>query len=165
VLDAVAESLRHPYQGEGRTSFGEAVNYPDTAREVLGRFLHFDPPDQVVFTRNATDSLNILIHGYVRAVGGRPHVITTALEHNSVLRPLHTLAREGDIDLTVVPFRAHRVDPVEVKNTIRPETRLVVMTHGSTVLGSVQDIRAIGRYLVFLIRGRWLKYHYTLFYW
>jgi cysteine desulfurase family protein len=147
VLEAVAESLRSPYAGEGRTSFGEAVNYPDSAREALGWFLHFDPPEHVVFTQNATDSLNLLIHGYVRAEGGRPHVITTALEHNSVLRPLHTLVREGAIDLTVVPFRDHRVDPAELKNAIRPETRLVVMTHGSNVLGSVQDIGAIGRYL------------------
>jgi selenocysteine lyase/cysteine desulfurase len=74
-------------------------------------------------------------------------VITTELEHNSVLRPLHALEQEGAIRLSVVPFRDNAVSLAEIKRAICPETRLVVMTHGSNVLGSVQDIRPIAEYL------------------
>jgi selenocysteine lyase/cysteine desulfurase len=100
-----------------------------------------------VFTQNATDSLNLLIHGFAKRVGDPFHTITTELEHNSVLRPLCTLEREGTITLSVAPFTNHTVDLAAIKKSIRTDTRLVVMTHGSNVLGSVQNIRPIAEYL------------------
>ena len=86
------------------------------------------------------------------------HAITTELEHNSVLRPLTTLEEDGRLSLSIVPFKDARVSLDEIKKAIRPDTRLVVMTHGSNVLGSVQNIRPIAEYfaandIFFIIDG------------
>jgi len=155
VLDEVINSLRQPLHEPGRTTGNGAMDYPSAAREALAAFFHTDPPEHVIFTQNATDALNLLIHGFVKKTGTPFHVITTELEHNSVLRPLTALKQDGAIRLSVVPFTDTRVNPAEIKKAICEDTRLVVMTHGSNVLGSVQDIRWVAEYLhannIFLI--------------
>ena len=103
--------------------------------------------EHFIFTQNATDSLNLLIHGFAKKRGMPFHAITTDLEHNSVLRPLTALEQDGIIRLTVVPFTGTRVNLAAIKKAIREDTYLVVMTHGSNVIGSVQDIRPIAEYL------------------
>ena len=91
---------------------------------------------------NATDALNMAIHGTVRT---GDHVITTLLEHNSVLRPLSELSRSGAITLTLVPPDAHgQICAEDIERAMLPHTRLVAMTHMSNVLGTVQDAAAIG---------------------
>ena len=147
VLEEVAACLRQPVHEAGRTTGNGSVDYPSAAREALATFFHDGPPEHFIFTQNATDSLNLLIHGFVKKTGRPFHTITTELEHNSVLRPLTTLEQDGAISLSVVPFTDHTVSLAAIRNAIRPETRLVVMTHGSNVLGSVQDIRPIAEYL------------------
>ena len=109
-------------------------------------FFHAEEPDHFIFTGSATDSLNLLIHGFAKNQKTPFHAITTELEHNSVLRPLHTLEAEGRLTLSTVPFEDCRVNLPEIKKQIQPETRLVVMTHGSNVLGSLQHIRPIAEY-------------------
>jgi len=131
----------------GRTTGTGSTDYPSAAREALAAFFHVGPPEHFVFTQNATDALNLLIHGFVRHAGVSFHAITTELDHNSVLRPLTTLEQDGSISLSVVPFNDNTVSLAAIKNAICPETRLVVMTHGSNVLGTVQDIRPIAEYL------------------
>ena len=123
------------------------MDYPSAAREALAAFFHAGPPEHFIFTQNATDSLNLLIHGFAKKTGMPFHAITTELEHNSVLRPLTALEQDGAIRLSVVPFTDNTVSLAAIKKAICPETRLVVMTHGSNVLGSVQDIRPIAEYL------------------
>jgi len=147
VLQEVADCLRRPLHEPGRTTGNGSMDYPSAAREALAAFFRAGPPGHFVFTQNATDSLNLLIHGFVKKTGSPFHAITTELEHNSVLRPLTTLEQEGAITLSVVPFAGNTVSPAAVRKAICPETRLVVMTHGSNVLGSVQDIRPIAEYL------------------
>jgi cysteine desulfurase family protein len=147
VLEEVASCLRLPVHEAGRTTGTGSTDYPSAAREALAALFHAGPPEHVIFTQNATDALNLLIHGFVRHTGAPFHAITTELDHNSVLRPLTTLEEGGAITLSVVPFNNATVDLGAIKKTIRPETRLVVMTHGSNVLGSVQDIRSIAEYL------------------
>jgi cysteine desulfurase/selenocysteine lyase len=147
VLAAVAQSLSLPFFGSGRTTATQGEDYITLAREALCRFLGADPPEHVIFTRNATDSLNILIQGFLTGKEGGCHVLTTALDHNSVLRPLHEYERQHRIRLTILPFEEGFVRPDHVEAAIRPDTRLMVMTHGSNVLGSVQDIRKIGEIL------------------
>lgn len=147
VLEEVAACLRLPMHEAGRTTGSGSMDYPSTAREVLAEFFHTGPAEHFIFTQNATDSLNLLIHGFVKKTGTPFHAITTELEHNSVLRPLTTLELEGAITLSVVPFIDNTVSLAAIKKAICPETRLVVMTHGSNVLGSVQDIRPIAEYL------------------
>lgn len=147
VLQEVTECLRQPLHEPGRTTGNGSMDYPAAARGALAEFFHAGSPEHIIFTQNATDSLNLLIHGFVKKTGMPFHAITTELEHNSVLRPLTTLEQEGAITLSVVPFTDNTVSLAAIKKVICPETRLVVMTHGSNVLGSVQDIRPIAEYL------------------
>ena len=95
----------------------------------------------MVFAANATDALNLAIQGMVRA---GDHVVSTRLEHNSVLRPLWHLRDAGRIEFDLVPFDARGlVDPADVARAIRPDTRLVVVSHASQVLGTVQPVAEI----------------------
>jgi len=144
VLAAIARSLSLPVFGSGRTTGTQGEDYITQAREGLSTFLGAEPPENLVFTHNATDSLNILISGYLAGIQEKCHVLTTALDHNSVLRPLHEYEQQGCIQLDIIPFEECQVEPESVEAAIRPDTRLMVMTHGCNVLGSVQDIKAIG---------------------
>ncbi len=147
VLEEVAKCLLHPLHEPGRTTGNGSMDYPSAARQALAAFFHAGPPEHFVFTHNATDSLNLLIHGFVKKSGSPFHAITTELEHNSVLRPLSGLERDGAIRLSVVSFSGSTVNLAAIKKAVCEDTRLVVMTHGSNVLGSVQDIRPIAEYL------------------
>jgi cysteine desulfurase / selenocysteine lyase len=150
VVDAVCKSLLRPYREHGRGT-GDAADYPAACRETLAGFFRAQRPEHIQFTANATESLNMLIHGFVKHNRGRFHAVTSELEHNAVLRPLNTLRRGRKIALTIVPFDSDGYVSLEsVKEAVREDTRLVVLSHGSNVLGSVQDIGRIGRYL----RGR-----------
>lgn len=147
VIAEVTKSLQNPYFEQGRTTAGGTIDYPTAVRDTLAGFFHAEKPDHMIFTQNATDSLNILIHGFTRNATAPFHTITTELEHNSVLRPLHALETNGALSLTTVPFTNSHISLNAIKEAIRADTRLVVMTHGSNVLGSVQDIQSIAEYL------------------
>ena len=167
VLEEVATCLRLPLHEPGRTTGNGSMDYPSAARESLAAFFHAGPPEHFIFTQNATDSLNLLIHGFAKKTGMPFHAITTELEHNSVLRPLTALEQDGAISLSVVPFRDNTVGIADIKKVICPETRLVVMTHGSNVLGSVQDIRPVAEYLqandiFFIVDGAQTAGHITV---
>jgi cysteine desulfurase / selenocysteine lyase len=122
------------------------MDYSSATREALAVFFHAEEPDHFIFTQSATDSLNLLIHGFVKNQKTPFHAITTELEHTSVLRPLHTLAGEGRLTLSTLPFNDGRISLQEIKKALRPDTRLIVMTHGSNVLGSLQNIRPVAEY-------------------
>jgi cysteine desulfurase family protein len=147
VLEEVVACLRQPLHEPGRTTGNGSMDYPSAARKALTAFFHADPAEHYIFTMNATDALNLLIHGLVKKSRVPFHAIATELDHNSVLRPLTSLEQEGTIRLSVVPFTGYSGNLAAIKKAICPETRLVVMTHGSNVLGSVQDIRPIAEYL------------------
>jgi cysteine desulfurase family protein len=147
VLEEVERCLRMPVLEAGRTTGTGSFDYPSATRKSLSEFFHAGPAENFVFTANATDALNTLIHGFVRKNGTPFHAITTELEHNSVLRPLTALQQEGEVTLSVLPFEENRVTLSHVKKAVRPETRLVVVTHASNVLGAVQEIRPIAEYL------------------
>lgn len=99
-------------------------------------------PDRLVFTLNATMSLNLIINGTVRR---GDHVVTTLCEHNSVIRPVNHKVRDEGAEATfVIPDREGYVDPEEIRRAIKPNTTLVIVNHGSNVSGVVQDLKAIG---------------------
>lgn len=105
------------------------------AREAVAELLGVKDPSRVVFTRNATEALNIVIQG---ALAGGGHAITTSLEHNSVWRPLEAMAGRKDVSYTVVPCTAEGVlDMSALQEAILPETRLIACTHASNVTGSL----------------------------
>ena len=98
-------------------------------------------PNRLVFTLNATMSLNLIINGTIRP---GDHIVTTKVEHNSVIRPVNHKVLEGAEATYVTPDGQGFVDPDDIRKTIRPNTKLVVVNHGSNVTGVVQDIRSIG---------------------
>ncbi|MDQ7012606.1 MAG: aminotransferase class V-fold PLP-dependent enzyme [Planctomycetota bacterium] len=156
VLRAIVEYSTQNGASPGRGAYAEAVAGAAVlrrCRERLGELVGAPalvPPEQVIFTLNCTDALNLAIHGTVAWwKHHRPdepiHIVSTAMEHNSVLRPLTHLAAQG-VRVTRVGADADGlVAPGEVIDAIRPETRLVVMVHASNVTGTVQDVGAVGR--------------------
>jgi len=114
----------------------------EETRKMLTAFFHGTDPDRLCFGYNSTDALNLIIFGMLRP---GDHAISTALEHNSVLRPLYHLRRDG-VEVDFVPFDGDGfVDPQEIRRSFRPNTRLVVVNHASNVVGTVQPLAAIGK--------------------
>jgi cysteine desulfurase family protein len=135
-------SLANPGRAGHRMALA-AEHALDDARHRLNQFLNGRNPDKFVFTLNCTDALNMAIKGTIN-LGA--HVITSDLEHNSVSRPLVALAEAGKISLTRIQADATgTINPDDVKQAITPKTRLVALTHGSNVLGTVQPIGEIGK--------------------
>jgi cysteine desulfurase/selenocysteine lyase len=115
----------------------------DTGRHLLNQLFHGEGPERFILTLNATDALNMALKGVLQ---DGDHVVTTDLEHNSVSRPLRAMELAGRIQVTRLPADAQGfVDPQAVARAITPRTRLIVMTHASNVLGTVQDVAAVGR--------------------
>ncbi len=130
--------------GRGNHDLGVRANDAvESVRAGVARLFGAPDPQRVVFAANATDALNTLIGGLVRP---GDHVVTTRLDHNSVLRPLHHLAEAGVITWDTAPFDEHGiVAPDAVEALLRPGTRAVVMTHASNVLGIIQPVAEIAR--------------------
>src|SRR5262249_4046208 len=111
-------------------------------RKRLASLLGAEGPDCIIFTFNGTDSLNLALHGVLRA---GDHVITSAVEHNSVLRPLGELHRKLGVEITRVGADSTGlVDPAEFKKALRPDTKLIALIHASNVTGTIQPVRAVG---------------------
>lgn len=111
------------------------------ARVQLAALFGAESPERIAFTANATQALNIAIKGVLHA---GDHVITTALEHNSVLRPLYEMEAEG-VELTVLPADfAGNIRYEDLEMALRPTTRAIVTTHGSNLTGNLLDIQRIG---------------------
>ena len=114
------------------------------AREKLAALFHCPRADHVAFTCNSTEALNIAIHGCIHA---GEHVISTDLEHNSVLRPLYRLERENNVKLSFVPAdRQGNIDYADFERLLRPDTRAVVCTHASNLTGNTLDLACIGAF-------------------
>ncbi len=98
--------------------------------------------ENIVFTLNGSDSLNHVLHGILQP---GDHVITTVCEHNSVLRPLNFLTSQLGIEVSYAGCdAAGYVSPKEIKELLRPHTKLVALIHGSNVTGAVQPITEVG---------------------
>ncbi|HRZ42773.1 MAG TPA: aminotransferase class V-fold PLP-dependent enzyme [Bacteroidales bacterium] len=130
----------------GRSGFDAAIEteeFVGATRRLLMNLFNGDDPNRLTFSYNASDSLNNIIQGL--AMPG-DHVITTCLEHNSVLRPLHHLELEGRITTTYLPFDGRGyIDPDDVRKAIRPNTKMMVLNHCSNVIGTVQLVGEVGK--------------------
>ncbi|MEX0775272.1 MAG: aminotransferase class V-fold PLP-dependent enzyme [Phycisphaeraceae bacterium] len=142
----LAEAAANPGRAGHRMAI-EAERMLDDVRLKLTRLFDGDDHHRMIFTMNGTDALNMGIKGVLSLDGeSRPHVITTVLEHNSVSRPLQAMASAGEIELTRVLCDSQGfVDPDDIRKAITPDTCLIVMTHASNVLGTIQDAAAVGR--------------------
>jgi cysteine desulfurase/selenocysteine lyase len=144
VIDFMTDFYRVRGVNPGRTGFDLALQAEEViadARRALTELFGGTDPNRLVFGYNVTDALNLLIGS---TLGAHDHAITTCLEHNSVLRPMYQHRdRGGAVDF--VPFDGNGfVDPEDIARRIRPETRLVVVNHGSNVIGTVQPVAEIG---------------------
>ena len=112
------------------------------ARQRLARLFHVADSARIILTPNCTEALNLAIKGSVRP---GDHVVTSSVEHNSVMRPLRRLEADGAIELTVAACsREGWLSPAEVEKHLKPSTRLVVVTHASNVAGTIQPVAEIG---------------------
>jgi cysteine desulfurase family protein len=111
------------------------------ARETLAALLGAPDSSRILFTSSCTDSLNLALKGLLRS---GDHVVTTAVEHNALRRPLAALERKGVL-VTRVPVNAEGfVDPADIRSALRPDTRLIALAHASNVSGAVQPVAEIG---------------------
>lgn len=111
-------------------------------REALAELLRVGDPERIVFCFNCTDALNLAIRGLPLAGG---HVVATALDHNASLRPLCGMAARGEIELDVLlPGPGGVVSRAQVERALRPDTRLVALSHASNVTGALQPAAEIG---------------------
>ena len=129
----------------GRSGYDRAIEAEQTVHKCRTRLTNFfggDDPDRLVFTYNATDSLNQVIQGVLWRGG---HAISSNIEHNSVLRPLWHMSQRSDVKVTYLPFDGQGfIDPDDVRHAIRPDTKLVIINHGSNVIGTCQPVGEIG---------------------
>lgn len=112
-----------------------------TLRQRLCRLFHFAPVTHAVLTPGNTWGLNLLLAGLLRP---GDHCVVSSMEHNAVMRPLQALARQGVTFTRVACDGTGQLEPKDVEAALRPDTRLVVLAHGSNVSGTVQDAAAVG---------------------
>ena len=132
----------------GRSGYDLAVKAGSLLVRLRKRLTKFfggdeDAPERLIFSYNVTDALNLIIPGLLAP---RDHAITTNLEHNSVIRPINHMVRDHGCQATYLPFdTAGFIDPDDIRKAIRPNTKVVIVNHGSNVIGTVQPLREIGR--------------------
>ncbi|HOP06229.1 MAG TPA: aminotransferase class V-fold PLP-dependent enzyme [candidate division Zixibacteria bacterium] len=147
VYEFMVEFYRSCGVNPGRSGFDKAIEAGNILEDLRGRLTRFfggdeATPERCCFGYNATDALNLIIQGSLTT---GDHVVATNVEHNSVIRPINHLVRDRGVEATFVPFNSDGfVEPDEIKKAIRPNTKLVIVNHGSNVIGTIQPVAEIG---------------------
>ena len=144
VIDAVIKAMTSMGNaGRGNTSASmEASHIIFDTRENLAKFFNIKDSSRIAFTCNSTEALNIAIKG---ALTTGDHVITTMLEHNSVLRPLYEMENKG-VELSIIQAdKLGNISYDEIQSLIKNNTKSIVCTHGSNLTGNLVDIEKIGK--------------------
>ena len=149
VMEAVVGYMTDLGASAGRGAYREAAETGALileCRRRLNRLFNGERAEHFVFTLNCSDALNLAIRGLIDA-DEKGHAVCTHIDHNSILRPLGEMQSRGWVDVTRVPVDCATglVDPDDVRRAIRPDTKLVALTHVSNVTGTVQPVREIGR--------------------
>mgnify|MGYP001033083187 CR=1 FL=1 len=156
VAEAMGRFLAESAGNPGRAGHKLARAAGEVVEEARGRLatmINAEHADRVVLTHGCTDSVNMAIHGRLeplrRCIGSqshRPHVVSTAIEHNAVSRTLHCYAKDGLIELSIVWCDGTGyVAPDAVLNACGERTVLVCVSHASNAVGTIQPVGAIGR--------------------
>ena len=144
VACAISEYINNIGGNVGRGTYessyaaGEVVY---NTREMLSSLFGFNNPLNVIFTSNITCSLNMIIKGLFKP---GDHVIVSSMEHNAVMRPLTTMSQKGVTFDRALCSNEGVLDPKKVEELIRPETKAVIMTHGSNVCGTLLPVEQVG---------------------
>jgi cysteine desulfurase family protein len=154
VMDAMTRYGANPGRGSHAMAIeGARVIYE--TRELLAELFNLDDPMRVIITFNATDGLNMAIKGILKP---GDHVITTAMEHNSVLRPIKELESIGVENTIVSCSHEGKINVEDIEASIKSNTRMVVTTHVSNLTGTIFPIEKIGelckrRNVLYLVDG------------
>ncbi len=145
VYKEVLNCMKNYAANPGRSSHNLAVQAESKimeTREEIRRIFNISNPFEIIFTSNATEGLNIGIKGILKK---GDHVISTVIEHNSVLRPLKSLMKQ-EVQVTLLAVdEGGYIDINTLKNEIRKNTKLIIINHASNVIGTIQHISAIGK--------------------
>lgn len=139
MMDCINHYCGNPGRSGHRLSMKTAEKIYAT-RETLMDFFHFSNPEKIIFTLNTTEALNLAIKGLLCP---GDHVITTSMEHNSVLRPLFS-QEKITVSIVQADMQGH-IHPAAIEKEIRPNTKLIVCTHSSNVTGTILPIKEIGQ--------------------
>ena len=139
MMDCMKNYCANPGRAGHKLAMKAAREIYDT-RENIAKLFNIDNPMNIVFTNNATDSLNLAIKGVVST---GDHIITTSMEHNSVIRPIKALEKLGIENTIVECDKEGFLDINNLEKAIKPNTRLIVTTHASNVCGTLIDIKAV----------------------
>lgn len=145
VYDKIIGSMKEYGANPGRSGHRlalEASRGIFETRNLLSKLFNTGNPMNIIFTFNCTESLNLGIKGILES---GDHVITTSMEHNSVLRPLKYLESMGVEHTIVGANNMGMIDPVDIKNAIRSNTKLIITTHVSNLTGSIMPVSDIGK--------------------
>lgn len=146
VIDAMVDFMSNIGCNPGRGGYEKSVESGRLvyeARELINSFFKGPGNENVVFTQNITSSLNTVIKGMFKEGW---HIITTSMEHNSVIRPLRRLEAERNISVTIVQCKNDgTLDIEDIKKAITPGTKAVVMTHASNLTGTILPVSDVGR--------------------
>lgn len=146
VISAVVNAMSRLNANPGRSGYPRAIEASKIiyeTRRVIAQILNAPDPMEIAFTYNCTDAINLAVQGVLRPGN---HVIASSLEHNSVLRVLGEMHKDGLIEMDIVkPGLNGYIDPKEYIKRIRKNTSLLILTHASNVTGAVQPVDAVGQ--------------------
>lgn len=145
VTDSMIKYMTEVGGNPGRGAYKNSIKSSEIVfdcRLKLAELFNFDKLENVIFTPNITTSLNTLLKSSVKDGW---HIITTSMEHNSILRPLASLQRSKNIEVDIISCNESGIIDINMlKETIKENTKLIILSHASNVIGSVQPIKEIG---------------------
>lgn len=145
VYQAMGSFMRHIGASPGRSGHRlsiEAGRIIYETREALARLFGTDDPMHIIFTSNATEALNLALRGILHP---GDHVVTSSMEHNSVMRPLRAIERKG-VEITVVNCSPEGfLNPQDIERAIKSNTKLITLNHASNVVGTILPIAEVGQ--------------------
>ncbi|MCC3868108.1 aminotransferase class V-fold PLP-dependent enzyme [Terrisporobacter mayombei] len=145
VSEAVYDFMTNNGTSSGRGAYKKAMESDFIiyeCRKLIGELFNFNNPKNVIFTSNVTESINMVLRGMLKE---NDHVITSSLEHNAVWRTLKTLEKEKNIDISKVKCDKHGITKAnDVEKLIKENTKLIIFTAASNVIGTIQPIKEIG---------------------
>ena len=148
VTEAMVRFAHECGASAGRGAYAEAKDCQRmiaTCRRRVAELINAEGPERIVFAMNCSEGLSMAIRGLLNTAPRGTHAIATAMEHNSVLRPLNALKEQIGLRPELIPCHAQtgRVDPDDIRRAVRPETRLIACVHVSNVTGTIQPIAEV----------------------
>ena len=145
VAQSIANYLTNIGCNANRGAYAASFEVEDKVyetRELICELMNFKQPEHVIFTKNITESLNVLIKGLLKE---DDHVIISSMEHNAVMRPLNALSKQN-VTYSKIPCNEQgELNAADIAKEIRPNTKAVIMTHASNVCGTILDLKEVGK--------------------